>query len=538
MPTTSCAAARNSHVTLTWPGKHLPAPAAVPALDLVETFEPGRRPPAPQPWPAPGQATNALFAGDNLGVLAHLRADGWQGRFRVIYADPPYNSGVNWTRKVRRREPRRSGSAPELGRQLQYADTWDPAAYLQFVYARLIDFRELLAADGTLWLHCDHRHAHHLRCLLEEVFGSDNYLNTITWRSQTARGAKVGAFYFPNSAHTILIFARDRAAPPHWRAPKKQLVMSEAQAAAEFMRDERGFFRTSDPGTYSFASLVQLFEDGRLYAPFGGHVIVDQTNQRVYCSNGGNLGVKYYLTALADGRFAVERAVDNVWDDIPGLGTTPHEDLGYPTQKTEALLTRILSTASAPGDWVLDPFCGSGTTLAVAQKLGRRWVGIDAGHGAIQTSVRRLQATIGAQTPARAADPSRFAGPPDSDRFTVMRSAGAATPPESALPATVVITRLAGAQDKIRICVGAPETDDAGTAAHPRNWLAHVDVIAIDPDYDGQVLRAALADAPLRKTQPVAGVYELPAPIAPVTVAVRITDIWGGERLVCTRIEM
>src|SRR5690606_31256567 len=138
----------------------------------------------------------------------------------------------------------------------------------------------------------------------------------------------------------ILVYARNRAAPTCWHPPRKRVVLSEAEAAANFMRDERGFFRTSDPGTYSFDSLVRLHAEGRLYAPFGGQVLVDAAQQRVYASNGGNLGVKYYLADLGDGRHQVERAVDNVWDDIPGLGTTPGEDLGYPTQKTEALLER------------------------------------------------------------------------------------------------------------------------------------------------------------------------------------------------------
>ena len=128
--------------------------------------------------------------------------------------------------------------------------------------------------------------------------------------------------------------------------------------------------------------------------PTAAKCVIDEAQQRVYASNGGNLGVKYYLADLGDGRHQVERAVDNVWDDIPGLGTTPGEDLGYPTQKTEALLERIIATGSNPGDLVLDPFCGSGTTLAVAEKLGRRWIGCDAGHGAIQTATRRMQAVM------------------------------------------------------------------------------------------------------------------------------------------------
>ena len=148
------------------------------------------------------------------------------------------------------------------------------------------------------------------------------------------------------------------------------------------MRDEDGFFRTSDPGTYSFERLAALFAEGRLYAPYGGQVIVDEDAQSVYASNGGNIGVKYYLTRRGRSRFVVTQAVDNLWDDIPGLGTVPGEDENYPTQKTERLLQRILETASRPGDLALDPFAGSGTTLAAAQS----WVAI--GSAAIATGAR------------------------------------------------------------------------------------------------------------------------------------------------------
>ncbi len=383
---------------LTWANKETPPPPPPARLALQETFAPLRGMPDVQEAPDAERPANALIQGDNLGVLAQLLADGWAGRFRLIYADPPYNSGLVWMRKVRLRGPQRS-SAAVVEQQPQYADAWDESAYLQFLYARLLLMRELLAEDGSLWLHCDHRHAHHLRCLLEELFGPKQFLNTITWRSQTVRGAKVNAFYFANSAHALHIFAKNRSAPTCWTPAKKRLILSEAQAAAQFMRDERGFFRTSDPGDFSFASLERLHAEGRLYAPYGGGVLLDADAQRAYCSNGGNIGVKYYLTALGAGRHAVERGVDNIWEDIPGLGTTPGEDMGYPTQKTEALLSRIIHTATRPGDWVLDPFMGSGTTPAVAQKLGRRWVGCDGSLGALQTTRRRLHAIIQAQPP-------------------------------------------------------------------------------------------------------------------------------------------
>ncbi|MFN8465650.1 MAG: site-specific DNA-methyltransferase [Caldilineaceae bacterium] len=538
--------ATHPQVILTWANKHIPDPPTPAEVTLCETFEPLQPGHVGVPvdphegvraMPDSGVPASALYRGDNLGILAHLLATGWAGRFRLIYADPPYNSGVDWARRVRRRGPNASSADAVLEQQPQYADTWDESAYLQFLYARLPLLRDLLADDGSLWLHCDHRHAHHLRCVLEEVFGAKNYLNTITWRSQTPRGAKVNAFYFANSAHAIHVFAKDRSAPTCWTPAKKTLILSETQAAGEFMRDARGFFRTSDPGTFSFESLQRLHAEGRLYAPYGGEVVLDMAARRAYCSNGGNIGVKYYLVDLGDGRYAVERGVDNIWDDIPGLGTTPNEDLGYPTQKTEALLTRVIKTATQPGDWVLDPFMGSGTTLAVAQKLGRHWIGCDVGYGAVQTARRRLQAVIQAQEdpPSRRTLLQEGVGEERADKpdgFSVYAAAPEST--SSPLQVGLAIAAIDGEGTRIRVTITGvawAHSDETGDDRSGDDWRSAVDCIAIDPDYDGETLSVTLADAPLKRTQLVAGVYELPAAAVGARIAVRVTDIWGQEVL-------
>lgn len=524
-------------VVLSWPGKAPPTFPPPKAPRLVETFEPQRLVTLQSAPPV-----NRLYYGDNLDALVHLLDAGYAGRFRLIYADPPYDSGVEWTRKARLRTtlPRELNGV--VIEQPQYSDAWPPGAYLQFIYTRLPLLRELLAEDGSLWLHCDYRRVHHLRCLLDEVFGAENYLNTITWRSQTARGAKVNAFFFPHSAHAILVYARNRAAPTRWRPQRRRIELSEDEAAGLFMRDERGFFRTSDPGTYSFERLKQLHAEGRLYAPYGGEVIVDEAQRRVYASKGGNLGVKYYLTRLGDGRYQVERGVDNIWDDIPGLGTTPGEDLGYPTQKTEALLERILNAGSDAGDWVLDPFCGSGTTPAVAQKLGRRWVACDASYGAVQTTVRRLQAVCQqcrASSSAYTGDAEErpFAS---SEGFAVYAFEEMRPSQESVGKIDLAITRIEGREATIEVAVldvAVPFVRSL-TDAHPAlDWRAAVDSIAIDPAYDGLVFRPAMADAPLHKRTTVSGRYRLRMPASPTTLAVRIVDIAGGESMTTVRIE-
>ncbi len=238
---------------LTWPGKHGPAPAIPRPLTLVEVFSPDDT-----RGNLPLKTCNALYYGDNRAVLTYLLANGYRGQVKLIYIDPPYASGVKWGRKLRLRGPKaptmQTNAQQIFAQQTQFNDQWNTNDYLQFIYERLPLLRDLLAEDGSLWLHCDHRQVHHLRVLLQEIFGTDNYLNTITWRSQVARGAKVNAFYFPSSAHYIEIFAKNRQAPTIWNPLKKQTVLSATEAAREFMRDEQGFFRTSDPGTYSFAA--------------------------------------------------------------------------------------------------------------------------------------------------------------------------------------------------------------------------------------------------------------------------------------------
>ncbi len=522
---------------LAWPGKRDPLPVEAARPVLVETFEPEGRLAAP---PAELANWNRLYQGDNLPILHHLAQAG--ERFRLIYADPPYGSGVLWTRKVRLRGPQRELGRRVLARLPEYGDGLDDAGYLQFMLDRLHALRALLDESGTLWLHCDYRHAHHLRLLGDEVLGAANWLNSISWRSQTARGAKSAARYFPYSAHTLHIWARDARAPLVWNTPRRRTILSEAEAAAEFMRDERGFFRTSDPGSYTFESLKRLHAEGRLYAPYGGVVLLDEERRRVYCSHGGNIGVKYYLTDLGRGRHLVERTVDNIWDDIPGLGTTPNEDSGYPTQKTNALLERIVATATNPGDRVLDPFAGSGTTLVTAQRLGRRWVGIDSGAGATRIARGRVCDVMSEQLREAAQMVAPAENAAAELRLALLAAPAqevAAAPAAAEQPtAELLITQNAFDPSRIQVTVTTYRSPalEALLEGVTVDWRTLVESICIDPAWDGAVLRATVVDSPARRTRVVGGVYELQLPDAGPTaaarpVAVRLTDILGGEAL-------
>ena len=331
---------------------------------------------------------NKLFWGDNLQVLSHLLKN-YRGKVDLIYIDPPFASEAEYVRRVKIRGEKIEGIQQGLLEEKQYSDIWANDEFLQFMYERILLMKELLSEKGVIYVHCDHRKEHHIRLLLDDVFGEDSYLNTILWRSQVARGAKVNAFYYAYSTHFLNIYAKNKKYPTTWHSQKKETKLTEEEAASEYRKDEGGYFHSSDPGSSGFETLKKLHKEGRLYAPFGGKVVFNEETKTVSCSNGGSVGVKYYLKKKGS-KYIAERAVDNIWEDIAGLGTTPGQDTGYPTQKTEALLKRVIEASSDEKDLVADFFLGSGTTCAVAQKLGRRWIGCDINIGAIQTSTKRL----------------------------------------------------------------------------------------------------------------------------------------------------
>lgn len=534
-------------ITLRWPRKRLRVEPSRPLVQQLENY--------PQQSNGAGQGGLLLY-GDNFDALSWLLDNGYRGRVRLVYMDPPYNSNRSYTSRLRLR----GKGQPTLGELTAYDDIWQPAAYLQFLADRLLLLRELLHADGTLWLHCDHRMQAHLLLLLTEIFGPESHLNTVFWRSQTMRGAKVHARYFPHSAQAIHIFRRTRQGQPVWHPPKREIVLTEEAAAAQYMRDEHGFFRTSDPGTYRFDRLATLFAEGRLYAPFGGKVIVDEDAQRVYASNGGNIGVKYYLTQRGRNRYVLTRPVDNLWDDIAGLGTIPGEDENYPTQKTERLLQRVLETSSRPGDLVLDPFVGSGTTLAVAQKLDRDWIGCDSTWQAVRTAACRLSRNIPAEASnssglegcANADDGGKGVVSQDENGYRILSLAsedsahGNRQPQEP--PATLSADiQLEVCDDWLTVRIErfhSPQVARLAAAVRVSllpDWRAQVRAVMVDPDFDGTTLRPALVDAPAGKNTLVAGVYSCALPrrasgqerssAQDRTVAILIVDIAGEERL-------
>jgi DNA modification methylase len=336
---------------LTWVGKRpLRHVIAFPAQH-VESFDPtgefGKKKTGGvwRDWPEGYPKGGLLFHGDNKEVLAHLLANGFRGKVNLIYIDPPFDSGADYVRKVQLRgitgTAKIDGETYTLGEQIQYTDIWANDNYLQFMYERLLLLKELLAEDGSIYLHCDWHKGHHLRCLMDEVFGGENLKNEIIWRY--SKYQMRGMSRFVNNHDILYWYVKGGSATYN--------IITEILEQPKLLKRKKW-----DKESNKIVNIRD--EDGKL----------------VYD--------KYE-----------EGKVDDVWN-IDIIGATSGERSDYPTQKPEALLERIIRASSNPGDLVLDCFVGSGTTAAVAQRLGRRWIGCDINKGAIQTTAKRLQIII------------------------------------------------------------------------------------------------------------------------------------------------
>jgi len=306
--------------------------------------------------------SNMLIFGDNLiglrALISEMRAkrlknsDNSAG-VRLIYIDPPFASGAKFSAR---------------GRGHAYGDKRKGAEFLSFMEERLVLLKELLSDDGSIYLHIDWRMSHYLKVLMDEVFGEENFLNEIIW-SYGGRGAKAAARQFSRNHDTLLLYRKKRhifkKAVREERVPKGR---------GGFHRDSDGrWFKTAPRGDYTDKSIARLEKEGRIYR-----------------TRTGSLRIKYFLRE--DGDYLIEeKLIGDVWDDIPdAMHMGSRERTGYPTQKPEALLRRIILASSGPGDIVLDAFAGSGTALLAAQKEGRRWIGLDESPLAIETMEKRL----------------------------------------------------------------------------------------------------------------------------------------------------
>ena len=382
---------------LHWVGKRpLERVTAYPA-QLVETFDPA----------SAGLAGGGLlFHGDNKDVLAWLLANGYRGKVDLIYIDPPFDSGADYVRKVQLRATRTAkvaGRSYDLGEQVQYTDIWANDNYLQFMYERLLLLKELLSDSGSFYLHCDWHKDHHLRCVLDEIFGEQNLIAEIVWQRSDSHN---DATYFGVVHDTILAFSKS-GSPKFNRV---FLPISKRTADNWYRHIEEGSGRR-----YNLGNLVSPHPRPNLTYEWAG-ISPPAMGWRVSKERMAELDAKGLLVVVGRGEkktLKVKQYLDESkgrllstwWDDISqirGYGSGS-ENMDFPTQKPEDLLSRIIQVATSPGDLILDCFCGSGTTPAVAQRLGRRWIAADINKGAIQTTSKRLQTIIREQVAAQAA---------------------------------------------------------------------------------------------------------------------------------------
>ena len=338
---------------LSWVGKRpLRAVTAFPA-QLVEAFAPKGADKVPvadatiwKDWPAQYPKGGLLFHGDNKEVLAHLLANGFRGKVQLVYIDPPFDSGADYVRKVSLRGPdgktKVEGEAYTLGEQIQYTDIWANDNYLQFMYERLMMLKELLTTDGSIWLHCDYRRVHHLRCLMDEVFGAESILNEVIWTFYGPGSPGMRQF---NRKHNNLLWYRNGE---EWTFDDMAIRMPHDEKT-------QGNFAQGLEGSGFVADTYEL-------------------------EKGGKIPETHWEYAIAQ-RFPVDGV----------------KRVDYPTEKPWALVERVIKAASKPGGIVFDAFLGSGVVSAVAQSLGRRWIGCDINKGSIQTTTRRLQKIIAEQ---------------------------------------------------------------------------------------------------------------------------------------------
>ena len=306
---------------------------------------------------------NRIYWGDNLQVMSHLLKE-FRGKVQLVYIDPPFDSKIEYKKTIMLHGKEAINDYSNF-EEKQYTDIWTNDDYLQFMFERLILIRELLTNAGSVFVHCDWRVNHYLKLIMDDIFGIGNFRNDIRWRRQPPRGAKAISKQFARSSDSILFYSKTDQRV--WKAQYKPY--SDKYINAKFTnRDENGrVYRIDAIGDYSKDSIENFRKEGKIYD---------------YPS--GKIGLIRYLDE-ANGE-----AISDIWVDINEVNSQAKDRQDYPTQKPEALLERIIKASSSPGDLVLDCFMGSGTTQAVAMKLGRRFLGADINLGAVEITSRRL----------------------------------------------------------------------------------------------------------------------------------------------------
>ncbi|MCL2482805.1 MAG: site-specific DNA-methyltransferase [Propionibacteriaceae bacterium] len=343
---------------------------------------------------------NRIYWGDNLQVMSHLLKE-FRGKIDLIYIDPPFDSKADYKKHITLQGHSADSDASAF-EEKQYGDIWSNDEYLQFMYERFILMRELLSDTGSIYVHCDYHRNQYLRCLLDEVFGATHFVNEIIWRRKQAQAWASSQFGVTND--TLLFYSKtsSRVFNP--------IYSRHDENTQKYIR-ERFVYDDGDGRKYMKSPLVNPMDRPNLrytfhgiQPPRTGWLYKQERMEELFQRN--ELVMPTVPTARIYRKiFADEykgQVIQNIWMDIPIVNPMAIERIDYPTQKPEALLERIITASSDPGDLVFDCFMGSGTTQAVAMRLGRRFIGADINLGAIQTTTKRLIGLLGAASEASA----------------------------------------------------------------------------------------------------------------------------------------
>ena len=331
---------------------------------------------------------NKIFWGDNLQVMSHMLKE-YRGKVNLIYIDPPFDSKADYKKKIELRGIGKAESDSSSFEEKQYGDIWNNDEYLQFMYERILLIYQLLHSTGNAFVHCDWHKSSYLRIVCDGIFGPENFVNEIIWKRKG--GSSNPTKQLDVATDTILWYRKSSAGifnvlyskdTPEAKQYIKERFNNVDENGRQFMKspivspnyrenlvyEYNGYMPPANGWSISKELMEKWDAEGKLYFPKNGH--------RIYR--------KIYLDEYQG------QPISNIWTDIYVINPMALERLAYPTQKPEALLERIIRLASNPGDLVFDCFMGSGTTQAVAMKLGRRFIGADINLGAIQTTTKRL----------------------------------------------------------------------------------------------------------------------------------------------------
>lgn len=366
---------------------------------------------------------NKLYFGDNLEIMRNHLSD---ESIDLVYLDPPFNSKASYNVLFHEKDGKdspaqitafedtwhwdemaestywdvvKNGPADlsELMQALrQFLGSNDVLAYLTMISIRLVEMRRVLKETGTIYLHCDPTASHYLKIVLDSIFGVRYFLNEVVWKRTSAHSDVVQGALHMGRIHDV-VFRYSKGSSPTRNPIYVPYTEDYIESVYRYVEEDGRRYQTQplhakQPGGDT------LYEWKGQYPPPGRYWAFSRENmekldkeERIYYSKTGVPRYKIYLEESKG------KPLQDIWDDIPPVHTRPSERLGYPTQKPEGLLERIIAYSSNEGDVVLDPFCGCGTTVAVAERLHRRWIGIDVTHLAITLMKKRLEDTFGSE---------------------------------------------------------------------------------------------------------------------------------------------